>query len=72
MLCVFLCVDLDIIFIGEMCDKEMVYVGIEVFLMGYLVLLILYINFVFEIIICLFDLGFDLVNFLDVCVGILV
>lgn len=44
---------------GEICDNEIVEIVVKVVLMGYLVFLILYINFIVEILICLIYMGVE-------------
>ena len=67
----FLRADPDIIFIGEMRDKETAHAGIEASLTGHLVFSTLHTNSAPETITRLLDLGMDPVNFSDACVGIL-
>lgn len=54
---VILCYDLDIILVGEICDEEIVKIVIRVSLIGYLVMIILYMNDVKGVIICFMDYG---------------
>lgn len=58
-LCVILCQDLDVVLVGEICDGEIVQIVVQVLLIGYLVLLILYINSVLGVIFCLQDMGVE-------------
>jgi type II secretory ATPase GspE/PulE/Tfp pilus assembly ATPase PilB-like protein len=67
----FLRADPDVIFIGEMRDKETAHAGIEASLTGHLVFSTLHTNSAPETITRLLDLGMDPVSFSDACIGIL-
>ena len=67
----FLRADPDIILIGEMRDLETAAAGTEASLTGHLVLSTLYTNSAPETITRLIDIGLDLINFADACIGIL-
>lgn len=71
-LCLFLCQDLDIIMVGEICDLEMVEIVIKVVQIGYMVLFILYINDVLQIIVCLMNMGIVLFNIISLVILVIV
>lgn len=71
-LCVFLCQDFDIIFVGEICDQEIVKIVVEVVFIGYMVFVILYINDVLGVVICFEEMGIENFNILVVVMGVFV
>lgn len=58
-LCLLLCYDLDVIMVGEIWDVEIVELVLCVSMIGYLVLIMLYINDFYGVINCLCNLGLD-------------
>lgn len=63
---------MDVLLVGEIRDKEMVKMVIEVVLIGYLVLIILYINDVVGAIVCFDEMGVEFFMVLVFLLGVVV
>lgn len=63
---------MDVLLVGEIRDKEMVKMVIEVVLIGYLVLIILYINDVVGVIVCFDEMGVEFFMVLVFLLGVVV